>query len=722
MFSEDSDAENIHEPTLNDNIHSLTINEYYAKAYEYRKEREELAKLKEKYGADLDEEDVDEDDSEEAESEDEDGEDLTPAVDAAILRTLARIRRKDPSIYEQDKDIFEEERRKTGDAAPLSRVPKDKSKPVTIRQHALASALNPDSRTPSPEPLTHAEEQVALRKETISAFHTAVTKSEDDDDFLVPREKTKDELEREEEEYRAFLEREVGEELKEIVTVESTSAMVDIQDEADQKEAKKKNKKNKTKAKKSKQEEDQEFLLNYILNRGWIDRSTRRLPTYKEITSSKTKGKGKAKEDQSDVDTASGYDDENRRASESEESDGKPGNEELDEDEFDEIVDRFESSYNFRFEEPGADSIARYPRNLPSLVRRQDTSRKEARDKRKARKEEELLKKKEEVKRLKALKLKDLRARLEKIGKEGGKSLEDNKALQELDLDGDWDPEAHDRQMAQLYENDAHGDVEDEKPQWDDDIDIDDIIPREEEGLQTRGGKAKKSKKKKKKENGDEIDDGVDVEEMDANVVHLRADDEEWDGTEEMRKRKLEEYMDEAYGLEFNDMVGDLPTRFKYTKVAPQTFGLASTEILLATDAELNSYVGIKKYAPYRKEGKGKHWDNTRTTRLKELKAKLLDRGVVSQGGKAEIAGEKPKKRKGKKERMKERALAMVPAAADDQQEDNSIAEVMTNGRKENIKRKALEMDEDEDKDDSTADVPIKKKRRRHKKFEHTAS
>lgn len=143
---------------------------------------------------------------------------------------------------------------------------------------------------------------------------------------------------------------------------------------------------------------------------------------------------------------------------------------------------------------------------------------------------------------------------------------------------------------------------------------------------------------------------------------------------------------------------------------------------MLATDAELNSYVGIKKYAPYRKEGKGKHWDNTRTTRLKELKAKLLDRGVVSQGGKAEIAGEKPKKRKGKKERMKERALAMVPAAADDQQEDNSIAEVMTNGRKENIKRKALEMDEDEDKDDSTADVPIKKKRRRHKKFEHTAS
>ena len=62
--------------------------------------------VKEKYGSDY-EQDEDEEDSEEAESEDEDGEELTPAVDAAILRTLARIKRKDPSIYQQGKDVFE---------------------------------------------------------------------------------------------------------------------------------------------------------------------------------------------------------------------------------------------------------------------------------------------------------------------------------------------------------------------------------------------------------------------------------------------------------------------------------------------------------------------------------------------------------------------------------------------------------------------------------------
>jgi hypothetical protein len=60
--------------------------------------------VKEKYGSDADEDDSE--DSED-ETEDEDGEELTPAVDAAILRTLARIKRKDPGIYESEKSIFE---------------------------------------------------------------------------------------------------------------------------------------------------------------------------------------------------------------------------------------------------------------------------------------------------------------------------------------------------------------------------------------------------------------------------------------------------------------------------------------------------------------------------------------------------------------------------------------------------------------------------------------
>lgn len=66
-------------------------------------------KVKARLGSDVSESDLEEEetDSESAESEDEDGEEMTPAVDVAILRTLARIRQKDPSIYDSGKSVFD---------------------------------------------------------------------------------------------------------------------------------------------------------------------------------------------------------------------------------------------------------------------------------------------------------------------------------------------------------------------------------------------------------------------------------------------------------------------------------------------------------------------------------------------------------------------------------------------------------------------------------------
>jgi protein KRI1 len=68
-----------------------------------------LSLVKEKYGSDFEGDSVEaeETESETDESEDEDGEELTPAVDAAMLRTLARIKNKDPGIYDSTKLIFE---------------------------------------------------------------------------------------------------------------------------------------------------------------------------------------------------------------------------------------------------------------------------------------------------------------------------------------------------------------------------------------------------------------------------------------------------------------------------------------------------------------------------------------------------------------------------------------------------------------------------------------
>ena len=65
-----------------------------------------LVLVKDIYGSDYEPGDEEDDDSE-SETEDEDGEELTPAMDAAILRTLSKIRSQDPTIYDSSKSVFQ---------------------------------------------------------------------------------------------------------------------------------------------------------------------------------------------------------------------------------------------------------------------------------------------------------------------------------------------------------------------------------------------------------------------------------------------------------------------------------------------------------------------------------------------------------------------------------------------------------------------------------------
>lgn len=140
-----------------------------------------------------------------------------------------------------------------------------------------------------------------------------------------------------------------------------------------------------------------------------------------------------------------------------------------------------------------------------------------------------------------------------------------------MDLEGDWDSAAYDAQMqailAEVEGNmDESADVDDDKPTWDDDIDVGDIMPPsdndEPEAGPSQRETDKKKKKKKKGKGGEDVDGGVDMDEMDAERMDVAGEDgaggwdeEEWDGTEEMRKRVLDKYMDEMLGLEFNDVV-----------------------------------------------------------------------------------------------------------------------------------------------------------------------
>ena len=82
----------------------------------------------------------------------------------------------------------------------------------------------------------------------------------------------------------------------------------------------------------------------------------------------------------------------------------------------------------------------------------------------------------------------------------------------------------------------------------------------------------------------------------------------------------------------------------------------------MATDQELNEYVSVKKYAPYRQDkGDRYRWNKKDQEKLHELKSIVKNRsgGIRTMaGGQAPSdSGEKVKKRKGKKERMKAKML-----------------------------------------------------------------
>ncbi|KAH7101091.1 KRI1-like family-domain-containing protein [Auriculariales sp. MPI-PUGE-AT-0066] len=699
-------------------LDALKINQDFATAYKHKKEREELSKLQDKYG--WDGEGGASSDESVSESEDEDGDELTPQVDAAILRTLARIKKRSQAYMKM-----------VG------------SKPLTIKQQALNEMLGLDqgtSRSPSPstEP-THVQEQSALRAETITAFTRAV--DDEEDDFLVPRSKTKDELEQEEEDYRAFLEREVGEDIRDLIHVENEDgwkqrAPTDAADE--QPAQKKKGKKERAAAAAAKEQfksndksrgtdrdadADTQFLWDYILNRGWIDNTERHVPTYNEITTGSSSKRLKKKTlplDDSDDDAAGRESRDGARS-----SDGH-----LDEEDFDEANDDFEQRYNSTFKNRAA-TIGAHPRPsastanaLGDTVRRADTRRKEARERRKARKDEELLKKQEEVKRLKALKLKELRRKIERIGREGRVGF-DSEALAALDLDGDWDPTKHDEQMAGIYGQGPDGqegeegyEEDDEKPTWDDDIDIDDIVPSSAAEAKS-DKKLSKAQRKRAKRLAKQQAQGVRMVWMQTSwtpmpmarrTMHMQAGMT----TGPMGSSRNGWYMRKLDEMEFNDIVGDLPTRFHYATVLPDSHGLSSEDIFLATDAELNSYAGIKRYAAYRK--KGKSWDSKRPEKLKELREAINGRrwdgsrefrtGIRNTdsgwaGREAEADGEK-KKRKGKKERLKEKSALTAPG--DDEQEVDA-----TSSKK---KRKAVE-DEAPVEDEAVVDEGHKKKRKK---------
>ena len=61
---------------------------------------------------------------------------------------------------------------------------------------------------------------------------------------------------------------------------------------------------------------------------------------------------------------------------------------------------------------------------------------------------------------------------------------------------------------------------------------------------------------------------------------------------------KIRDEVEEERGRQRAKEDGEV--KFKYREVSPEAFGLTTRDILLADDKQLNNFIGIKKFAPYR--------------------------------------------------------------------------------------------------------------------------
>jgi protein KRI1 len=490
----------------------------------------------------------DDEDSSSDEDEDDEGFLATEALDAQISATLQAIRNKDPRVYDEKVTFYAPiEEEEDGEGAPQK-----EAKPMYLqdyhRENLLNGYIGAEENEEVPALRTFAQEQDELKKTIIKEMHAAAdedsSSSEDgngdeDGGFLVPKAKPQ---------------------LSKNGIHPSRAAKVEVDVTIADKDP-------------------ETFLSNFMAARAWVPTDGARFHPL-----------------------------------------------ESDDEEEEERAEKFETAYNLRFEDPqGSNEILNsYARDVVaarSVRREEPKGRKKQRDAEREKKEAEKRQREEERARLRRLKIEEMEEKLQKIKKAAGlrgQTLKDEEWIKFLDDgwdDNTWEAEMNRRFGDDYYAQQEAGSEQDseaekadgsrkkkkkfKKPKWDDDINITDIIPEfeDEEAL---------SKEPVFTLSDSESENGEDESDLAAKKAKSSKERKQEKLAKKkaarLERKKIEELVDNQ--LDLNDVTlptkSKEPSQFRYRETSPTSFGLTARDILMAPDASLNQFAGLKKMATFR--------------------------------------------------------------------------------------------------------------------------
>ncbi|CAJ0573156.1 unnamed protein product, partial [Mesorhabditis spiculigera] len=544
---------------------SFKINEAYAERYDNWRRLEEMQKMKDKYGNDIGEE---EESSSESEPE------WTADDEKDFLRTLGALKSNNSTIYDSKRTFFKVEVVAISLTVSFRRnwtprrtrrkkeKPKAKDEKLYLRDYERKVVLEKEGKLDdeddeidddAPKPEGYYEEQERIKRELKKALSAA--DGGEDGDLLVKREKSKGQKEEEDADFYEWLKKQEDEPIEgaeDLVPLKKAwnDPNIDAQDR---------------------------FLRDYLLNKDYECGDDEAIPTYDQI-----------------CDVAN------------------------DEEEL-ERQEQYETKYNFRFEEPDQEFIKQYPRTVAESIRKKDTARKDQRETIRERKKQEKDEKKKEIAEMKRMKKDEINKKLAKLRRLAG----DDVPLSVDDLEGDFDPAEYDRRMKEVFDQhyydneEAIDNVEGlEKPVFsdmsDDEFDGDESDDPDNVQLGTLKQKPGPANPDVEGDEQEEEEESKFRGRMDASGRRKKRNSQFAEAVSRAKplwnpkEKTFEEYFNEYYALDYEDILGDQRTRFHYRQVIANDFGLQVDEILDADDRQLNAWASVKKATAYRTDAEEK--------------------------------------------------------------------------------------------------------------------